>query len=73
MGFVKDQEAVRSFAQLLKRVEHGEEFTITRKGKPLAKVVPVESGNKRSLGFLDLDVPDDFFEPMSEEDLALWE
>jgi hypothetical protein len=28
---------------------------------------------KPELGFLDVDTPDDFFEPMTEEELTEWE
>jgi len=33
-------EAKTHFAQLLQRVERGEEVTITRRGKPVARLVP---------------------------------
>jgi prevent-host-death family protein len=35
-------EARNSFSSLLERVERGEEITITRHGKPIAKLVPAE-------------------------------
>lgn len=63
---------MRQFPQLLHRVASGEEVTITRYGKPFAKLVPVAPAPERELGFLDIDVADDFFEPMREEDLELW-
>lgn len=34
-------EAKTHFSRLLERVEHGEEITITRRGEPIAKLVPV--------------------------------
>ena len=34
-------EAKTHFAQLLQRVERGEEITITRRGRPVARLVPV--------------------------------
>jgi prevent-host-death family protein len=34
-------EAKTHFAQLLQRVERGEEVTITRRGKPIARLVPM--------------------------------
>jgi prevent-host-death family protein len=33
-------EAKTHFAQLLQRVEHGEEITITRRGRAVARLVP---------------------------------
>ncbi len=35
-------------ASLLERVEKGETITITRRGKPVAKLVPVEPGRRRT-------------------------
>lgn len=37
-------EAKNKLGQLLDRVEHGEEITITRRGKAIAKLVPNELG-----------------------------
>ncbi len=36
-------EAKTHLAALLERVEHGETFTITRHGKPVAKLVPADA------------------------------
>jgi prevent-host-death family protein len=38
-------EARRSFAELLARVERGEEITITRRGRPIARLVPTTPGH----------------------------
>jgi prevent-host-death family protein len=38
-------EAKTHFAELLKRAERGEEITITRRGKPVARLVPAEPGH----------------------------
>jgi prevent-host-death family protein len=35
-------EAKAHFSELLEKVEHGEEITITRHGKAVARVVPVD-------------------------------
>ena len=40
-------EAKNKLGQLLDRVEHGEEITITRHGKAVARLVPVEAGFDR--------------------------
>lgn len=34
-------QAKTQFAELLDRVEHGEEVTISRRGKPVARLVPI--------------------------------
>jgi prevent-host-death family protein len=38
-------EAKTHFAQLLERVEQGEEIVITRCGKPVARLVPAHTGH----------------------------
>lgn len=40
MGSVGSFEAKTHLAQLLERVAQGEEFTITKHGKPVARLVP---------------------------------
>lgn len=40
-------EAKNKFGQLLDWVEHGEEVTITRHGKEVARLVPVRGGFNR--------------------------
>jgi prevent-host-death family protein len=40
MHTVGSYEAKTHLPQLLERVAHGEEFTITRHGKPVARLVP---------------------------------
>jgi len=40
-------EAKNKFGQLLDRTERGEEITITRHGRPVAKLVPAERGFDR--------------------------
>jgi len=42
MSTVGAFEAKTHLAALLERVAHGETFTITRHGKPVAKLVPVD-------------------------------
>jgi prevent-host-death family protein len=40
-------EAKNKFGHLLDEVEHGEEIVITRRGKPVARLVPAEPGFDR--------------------------
>ena len=35
-------EAKTHFAQIVEKAEHGEDFIITRRGKPVAKIIPFE-------------------------------
>ncbi len=39
-------ETKTHLANLLDRVEHGEQFTITRHGRPIARLVPVKRGDQ---------------------------
>jgi prevent-host-death family protein len=40
------REAKAKFAELLQSAERGESVTITRHGKPVARIVPIESGSE---------------------------
>lgn len=70
---VNVHEAKTHLSALLARVERGEEIVIARAGKPVARLEPVHPRTKLNWGFMDIRLPDDFFDPMSEEELALWE
>ena len=66
-------EAKATLSQLLDDASRGEDVVIARAGKPIARLVPVVEPKWRVLGFLDLDVDDAAFEPLSAADLAAWE
>ncbi|WP_456444794.1 type II toxin-antitoxin system Phd/YefM family antitoxin [Oceanithermus sp.] len=65
-------EAKAKLSELLEAALRGEEIVLAKRGKPVAKLVPL-SGRKRELGFLAGRVPDSFFEPLPEEELEAWE
>ncbi len=70
-------EAKTHLSRLLERVAMGEEVIIAKAGKPVAKLVSVETRPKtRKLGSAkgDFTVPDDFNDPLPKdiEDL-FWE
>ena len=53
-------------------MEQGEEFVTARAGKPVARLHAL-ARPRVELHFLpDVSLPDDFFDPMTEEELALW-
>ena len=69
-------EAKTNLSKLLKAVEAGERVVITRHGAPTAELVPPQERRKVRLGSLKGKVappPDDFFDPLSEEELKEWE
>ena len=51
MQTIGSYEAKTRLPQLLREVERGESFTITRRGVPIAKIIGVEetTGNPRSI------------------------
>ena len=62
---VNIHEAGTHLSRLLDRAAKGEPFIIAKAGKPMVKVVPLEtpeSGRVRRLGFMagQIAVPDDF-------------
>lgn len=70
---VNIHEAKTQLSRLLVLVENGEEVVIARHGKPIAKLEAYAPPPKIRFGFLDVSLPDDFFDPMTEEELAEWE
>lgn len=68
-------EAKTNLSKLLEAVERGERVVITKHGKPAAELVPAKKTKVRfgSLAGKVGEIPDEFFEPMSEEELRLWE
>ena len=75
MVTVNVHEAKTHLSRLLKQVEAGEEVIIARNGKPVALLTPLKRCGKRKPGSMKglFTVPDSFFDPLPEEELALWE
>ena len=66
-------EAKARLSELITAAEQGEEVVIARAGKPVVRLVPVEPPAERQLGFLAVDIPEDFFDALSDSELAEWE
>ncbi len=75
MATVNVHEAKTHLSRLLAQVEAGEEVTIARNGKPVARLVAArERGRPQPDVFKGrVVVPDSFFDPLPEEELRLWE
>ncbi|MFT4295684.1 MAG: type II toxin-antitoxin system prevent-host-death family antitoxin [Micropruina sp.] len=73
MTVVNVGEAKTRLSELLALVEQGEDIVLARAGKPVARLVPVEPRPPRQFGRMAFRVPDSFFEPLPEEELAAWE
>lgn len=72
---VNIHEAKTHLSRLLDRVAGGEEVTIAKAGKPVARLVPVGKPGQRPLG-IDagkLVVADDFDAPLPDEVIADFE
>ncbi len=68
-------EAKTNLSKLLAAVQRGERVIITRHGVPTAELVPAKKKGVRfgSLAGLVGEPPDEFFEPMTEQELRDWE
>lgn len=77
MTTVTVHHAKTHLSALIAAAERGEEVVIARGSTPVVKLVSIDAPLKperkfgRLKGLVHLD--DSFFEPMSEEDLLLWE
>ena len=69
-------EAKTQLSRLLKRVALGDEITIASRGKPVARLVPIQAKEgRRKLGMFrgKFSVPDDFDAPLPDEILDAFE
>lgn len=68
-------EAKTNLSRLIADVLAGKEVVIARGKVPAVKMVPVEPLPKRVPGLWKgkISIGPEFFEPLSEEELALWE
>jgi prevent-host-death family protein len=76
MPTVTINQAKINLSKLIERALQGEEIIIARGSNPVAKLVPVGSvKGKRQPGRLKgkLKIGPEFFEPMTEAELAEWE
>ncbi|MGH7024083.1 MAG: type II toxin-antitoxin system Phd/YefM family antitoxin [Caulobacteraceae bacterium] len=73
---VKIHQAKTQLSKLIAAALEGEEVIIARGDKPLVKLAPLEPAKKkRVFGAFkgQFNLTDAFFEPLPEEELALWE
>jgi prevent-host-death family protein len=68
--------AKTQLSKLIERAEAGEEVIIARREKPVVRLVPIEQTKpKRQFGAMKgrASVGPEFFEPLREEELKLWQ
>ena len=73
MRIINVHEAKTHLSKLLDDVKAGEEIVLAKMGKPYARLVPLESPGQVRLGFLKGSVGNEFFEPMTADELNDWE
>jgi prevent-host-death family protein len=76
MAQITIHKAKTELSRLIKRVEAGEEVVIARGKAPVARLVPYtgpETGRRFGRLRGRISVPDTFFEPLPEDELAAWE
>jgi prevent-host-death family protein len=75
METVNIHDAKTHLSRLVERAAAGESFIIAKSGKPMVKLIPLDSpsgGQIKRLGFLtgQIDVPDDF-DRMGEDEIEI--
>ena len=70
-------EAKTHLSELVRRAQKGQTVIITsgRDKKPVAKIEAIKPTPKKRLGVMEtpgFEIPDSFWEPLPEEELALW-
>lgn len=73
MKQVKVQYAKTHLSALLAAVEQGQEVVIARGDQPVARLVPINESEERDLGFVPYSIPQTFFDPLPDDELAQWE
>ncbi|HCF25034.1 MULTISPECIES: type II toxin-antitoxin system prevent-host-death family antitoxin [unclassified Novosphingobium] len=75
MTTVTVHEAKTNLSRLIAAVLAGEEVVIARGKVPAVKLVPIEPKPKRVPGLWKgkVEIGPEFFEPMSDDELAQWE
>lgn len=78
MQLVNIHEAKAHLSELIAKVEAGEKVMIARRNKPIAELVPIKAETAKKpprvfgLAEGEFTISDDFFDPMTEEELAEW-
>ena len=70
-------EAKTNLSELVKKAQNGETVIITsgRDKRPVARIEAIKPVAKKRLGVMEtpgFEIPDSFWEPLPEEELALW-
>ena len=66
-------EAKAKLSELLDAAQSGQEVIIARSGRPIAKLTALDSQPDRQLGFVEVDIDDALYDPLSGTALGEWE
>ncbi len=69
---VKVAEAKTHLSQLLVKVQHGEEFIITRGNEPVARLVPVDELAQRKALIATIRTERARYKPVSQAEIRDW-
>ena len=72
MKTLKLHEVKAQLSELVEQVSGGEEITIFRYGKPVAKLTGLGSPQKRSLGFYPIHFESNLLEPTDNEVIEMF-
>ena len=72
MAIVNMHDAKTNLSRLVDRALAGEEVIIAKAGKPVVRIIPVEALAPRRPGLAEGRVTEEFFEPLSPEELEAW-
>lgn len=73
MSIVNTHYAKTHLSRLLQQVAAGEEIVIAKSGRPVARLVPIETKKEpRKLGFVKGRLTEAFFEPLPQDELDAW-
>lgn len=75
MKTVNMHEAKTHLSKLVEAATNGEPFVIAKAGKPMVKVVMIESATPKRTGFLkgQVDVPEDFDDMFTDDIQGMFE
>ena len=73
MTTVNIHEAKTNLSRLLEEVQAGHEVIISKRGKRIARLCPIEPTEPRVPGLLAGRVDGAFFDPLPDEELAAWD
>lgn len=73
MDPINIHDAKTQLSKLIRRVEAGEEIILSRSGRPVARLIPIEPNRPRQPGLLSGRLDDAFFDELPAGELDAWD